>query len=300
MYYLTYILFYAISLLPFRVLYLISDILYVILYRIAKYRLQVVRENLRNSLPEKTVHELLHIEDAYYHNLCDSIVETVKLLSINATELDKRIQCNWTELEKMKQSGKSAIVMISHQFNWEWATVLTRRYTRTYTDFAGLYMPLTSKVFDRLFLKLRTRHDVSMVKVQDMKTELGRRQKTQHLWGIIADQNPSDPKRVSWNDFLLRKTAFYKGPEFIAKRYDTIVFFGEAIKVKRGYYELKIRTAFEHPRDTKEGEITETYVRFLEQNIKSRPTNWVWSHRRWKHVFPHSQLTEIPPASRTK
>jgi KDO2-lipid IV(A) lauroyltransferase len=115
-------------------------------------------------------------------------------------------------------------------------------------------------------------------------------QNEKSLWGFIADQNPSDPKRVSWNDFFHRKTAFSKGAEFVARRYNNLVFFGELIKIKRGYYRINMKLAFEQPKETKDGEITEAYVRFLEDSIKRQPENWVWSHRRWKHVFPEQAI----------
>ena len=102
------------------------------------------------------------------------------------------------------------------------------------------------------------------------------------------------------NDFLNQKTAFFKGPEFVARRYNNIVFFGEIIKLRRGYYEIKLKLAFDNPRETKEGEITEAYVRHLEDSIKRQPENWVWSHRRWKHIYPHPTVAELLPASRTK
>ena len=137
---------------------------------------------------------------------------------------------------------------------------------------------------------------MKLVRVQDMQKEVADIQDQHTLWGFIADQNPSDPKRVSWNDFMDRKTAFFKGPEFIARRYDNIVYFGEFIKLRRGYYQIKMKLAFEHPKETREGEITEAYVRFLEDSIKRQPENWVWSHRRWKHIYP-AKNSSHPPSS---
>jgi KDO2-lipid IV(A) lauroyltransferase len=128
---------------------------------------------------------------------------------------------------------------------------------------------------------------MKLIPVQQMQNEVAKTQNQEVLWGFIADQNPSDPKRVAWNDFFHRKTAFFKGPEFIARRYNNLVYFGEIIKIKRGQYEIKMKLAFEHPNQTKEGEITEAYVRHLEESIKRQPDNWVWSHRRWKHIYPN-------------
>lgn len=245
--------------------------------------MNVTMQNLSTSFPEKSQEELQNIAKKYYKNLCDSIVETVKLITISKDELYKRVKCNWEIFELMTIQDRNGQAYMSHQFNWEWSTVLCnwnvpRRFT-------GLYMPLTNKAFDKLYYTIRSRSGTRLIRVQDMQKEMSEVQKGKALWGFIADQNPSDPKRVSWNDFLNRKTAFFKGPEFVARRYNNIVYFGEIIKIKRGYYEIKMKLAFENPKDTKEGEITEAYVRHLEESIKRQPENWVWSHRRWKHSY---------------
>ena len=298
MYFILYFSLYLISLLPFWFLYLISDFLYLVLFHLLGYRKKVVYTNLTNSFPEKTASEIESITLKYYRNLCDSIVETIKLISISKEALDKRVTCNWEMFDLMTEQDRNGQGYMSHQFNWEWGTVLCN--WRAPRRFTGLYMPLTNEAFDRLYLKIRGRSGTKLIKVQDMQKEMAEIQNQKTLWGFIADQNPSDPKRVSWNDFLNQKTAFFKGPEFVARRYNNIVFFGEIIKLRRGYYEIKLKLAFDNPRETKEGEITEAYVRHLEDSIKRQPENWVWSHRRWKHIYPHPTVAELLPASRTK
>jgi len=284
-YYILLLIFYPVSLLPLRALYVVSDMLFLFLFYVLKYRLDVTMQNLRLSFPEKSETELKLIAKKYYKNLCDSILETIKLFSISKNELDKRIKCNWEQFDMMTEQNRNGQAYMSHQFNWEWATVLCN--WRAPRRFTGLYMPLTNGAFDKLYLKLRGRSGTRLIKVQDMQKEMASVQNEKILWGFIADQNPSDPKRVSWNDFMNRKTAFFKGPEFVARRYNNLVYFGEIVKIKRGYYEIKLKLAFDNPRNTKEGEITESYVRHLEQSIKRQPENWVWSHRRWKHQYAH-------------
>jgi len=298
MYYPLYGILYLISLLPFRVLYALADLLYVILFHWIGYRRKVVDDNLRQSFPEKSTEELDDITRKYYRNLCDSIVETIKLISISREELDRRVSCNWEAFDQMTVQNRNGQGYMSHQFNWEWGTVSCNWHSPR--RFTGLYMPLSNSAFDRLYRTIRGRSGTRLIRVQDMQKEMASVQQAESLWGFIADQNPSDPKRVSWNDFLNRKTAFFKGPEFIARRYNNIVWFGEIIKIKRGYYRIHMKLAFEQPRETKEGVITEAYVRHLEDSIKRQPENWVWSHRRWKHVYPHQVNSEILPASRTK
>lgn len=286
MYYLLYGILYLISLFPLRILYLLADALYFILYKVFKYRVLVVRKNLNDSFPEKNDVEKLLIEKKYYQNLCDSIVETIKMFSISKNALDKRIQCNWEAFDKMTLEDRNGQAFMSHQFNWEWSTLICNWHSPR--RFTGIYLPLTNTAFDKIFHKIRSRAGMKLIPVQKMQHEIAKTQNEEILWGFIADQNPSDPKRVSWNDFFHRKTAFFKGPEFVARRYNNIVYFGEIIKIKRGYYEIKMKLAFENPKATNEGEITEAYVRHLEDSIKRQPENWVWSHRRWKHIYKNS------------
>lgn len=281
---LTYALLFCISLLPMGILYALSDALFFLLCRVVKYRVAVIDENLKLSFPEKPDHEREQIKINYYKNLCDSVVETIKLITISKKELSRRMSCNWEAFELMTQQNKNGQAYMSHQFNWEWATVLCNWHAPR--RFTGLYMPLTNKIFDKIYYKIRSRSGTDLIRVQDSQKEMPRVQQSKILWGFIADQNPSDPKRVSWNLFLNRQTAFFKGPEFIARRYNNLVYFGEIIKTKRGYYHIEIKLAFNNPQDTKEGVITEAYVRYLEDSIKRRPENWVWSHRRWKHKHP--------------
>jgi Kdo2-lipid IVA lauroyltransferase/acyltransferase len=286
MYYLLFGILYIFSLLPFRLLYIISDVLYLIIWKVFRYRKKVTLENLTLSFPEKTQAEIVVIMNAYYRNLCDSIVETVKLISISESNLLKRIKCNWEIFDLMNMENRNGQGYMSHQFNWEMATVACN--WRAPRRFTGIYLPLTNQAFDRLYRYIRGRSGTRLVRVQDMQKEMTNIQQSETLWGFIADQNPSDPKRVSWNTFFNRTTAFFKGPEFVARRYNNIVYFGEIIKLKRGYYEIKMKLAFENPRETSDGEITEAYVRYLEESIKRQPANWVWSHRRWKHTPPKS------------
>lgn len=241
--------------------------------------------NLRLSFPDKQSEELELIAKKYYKNLCDSIVETIKLLSISKSELSRRMVCNWDIFEQMTIQNRNAQGYMSHQFNWEWGTVICNWYSPR--RFNGLYLPLTSRVMDKIMYKLRSRSGTRLIEIDDMQKQMNDIQAQETLWGFIADQNPPVVRRASWHDFMNRKTAFFKAPEIVARRYNNLVYFGEIIKLKRGYYEIKLKLAFENPKETSDGEITEAYVRFLEDSIKRQPENWVWSHRRWKHEYPN-------------
>ena len=52
-----------------------SDFLYLLIYKVLGYRKKVVFENLKNAFPEKSATEIEKIANAYYHYLCDLLVE---------------------------------------------------------------------------------------------------------------------------------------------------------------------------------------------------------------------------------
>ena len=284
MYRFIYGIFYLISLLPFWVLYGISDFLYFVFYLLLGYRKNVVSENLSKSFPEKSKKERLHIEKKFYRNLCDSIVETIKMLSISEKELSKRFETNWEIVNNLGDTN--GVAFVSHQFNWEWGTLLTN--AKIDKQFVGPYLPLASDTFDKLITNMRSRFGTIGIPANKMARAIPKYQAENTLWGFVADQTPADTRRCAWEEFFNRKTAFAKGGELLTRRYNLPVFMGEMIKIKRGYYQCKLKLTFENPRETKDGEITAAYVRFLEDSIKRQPENWVWSHRRWKHVYQTS------------
>jgi Kdo2-lipid IVA lauroyltransferase/acyltransferase len=281
MYYILFGFLYLISLLPFVVLYAISNFMYFILYKILKYRIPVTRTNLAISFPQKSETERLKIEKQFYKNLCDSVVENIKLLSISKTTLNKRFECNWDLIAQTQATGRVTQAYLSHCFNWEYGTVAAN--WNVPSRFVGLYNPISNKAFDKLIFKIRSRSGGLFIDMNDMQKEMSSLQKQDICWGFVADQNPSEPRRSAWEHFLNRETAFFKGPELVARRYNNIVFFGQILRVKRGYFKCIAHLETDNPRDLPDGELTKRYVAFLEKCIMQQPDNWVWSHRRWKH-----------------
>jgi Kdo2-lipid IVA lauroyltransferase/acyltransferase len=282
MYYLVLALLYPLSLLPLNVLYLFSDFAYGLLYYVIGYRKQIVYDNLRQAFPEKTEEEILKIRKEFYKSFCDQWIETLKLLSISQKELNKRMQSNWEVLHQLNEEGRNAYVMLGHNFNWEWGNVAMQANAEQ--QFAGLYLPLESKVFDRLMQRIRTRNGGIMISMKAIKGGLQKIQNQRHIVGLIADQNPSVTEVAMWLPFMHREAPFFRGPEQMARRSKGAVVFAGISKLKRGYYYMDMKVIFPDASVTSQGEITRTYVQLLEQQLHKQPPNWLWSHRRWKHV----------------
>lgn len=283
MYYLYFISVYLFSLLPLRVLYLFSDGIYFIVYHLAGYRKNVVMQNLSQAFPEKTEKERMKIAAKFYRSLTDMIVETIKLMTISERRLQKRFTGDLGLLQELAAAEKGYQVHLGHFFNWEWANLYIK--TQVGLPFLVTYMPLSNPAGDRLFRYIRGRFQSILIPATDVQAAMKPWQDKPHISVLVADQNPGKRRRSYWYPFMHKMTAFYKGPELSARRYDLPVVFGEIKKVKRGHYHITLKLISMHPGAEKEGGVTETFTRLLEQSIREQPENWVWSHRRWKHVW---------------
>lgn len=274
------------ALLPFRVLYILSDILYFFVYKLAHYRLRVVRENLAKSFPEKNEKERLIIEKDFYQHFCDYFVETIKLLHISDKQIQKRMKFENVHLIKdmLRDNDNSALLFLGHYGNWEWVTSLNLLFDGGRITLGQIYRPLKNKAIDNLFLKIRSRFEsVGIPKNDTFRAIIRfRKQKKQVLIGFMADQTPSINNIHYWTQFLNQETPVFTGVERIAKQTGFAVFYLDIRKIKRGYYEGTIKLITATPQSEPEHSITEKYMREMEKSILVNPAYWLWTHKRWK------------------
>jgi KDO2-lipid IV(A) lauroyltransferase len=280
MYYLLLAIFYPISLLPFPALYLLSDLFYFLLYYVVSYRKKLVADSLKHAFPEKSSAELELIRKAFYRAFCDQWLETVKLLSISNNELNRRMKGNWEVFAQLDEAGKNTYALLGHTFNWEWANVICQLNAKQ--QFAGVYLPVTNKAFDRLLRRVRSRSGAWLISMH-AKKGMVKLQQVRYIVGLIADQNPSNLNNVYWTPFLNREAPFFKGPELLASRNKAAVVFAGIKKIKRGYYEVALEQVTEDASQHQPDTILKQYVAFMERQIKEQPENWMWTHRRWKN-----------------
>ena len=157
LFYIVLFVWYLLSLLPLSVLYVLSDILFVLAYYVLRYRRRLVRKNLMDSFPEKKKSDIIKIEKGFYLFLCDYIVESMKLLTMSKKDLQRRMVFKGTEtVDEIIQDGQSCAIYLGHYCNWEWITSLPLYVTKD-AQCGQIYHPLENKDFDRLFLRLRER-----------------------------------------------------------------------------------------------------------------------------------------------
>jgi KDO2-lipid IV(A) lauroyltransferase len=283
----------GLSYLPFSALYLVSSILCEFIFSGLKYRRKVVRENLKQSFPEKTDHELFIIERKFYQSLVDIFFECIKTYSLSDRKIRLRFQIENPELiEELFKEGRSIFLLGSHQFNWEWANhalSIASKY-----PLLGVFLPINNRYVDDLFLKIRSLRGQILIPASEFKKEFPKYSPQPTLSVLMGDQNPGDPNKAFWIPFLGREAPFHGGLERVARRQPVAVVYGEIIKIKRGFYRGKIHLVCKDSTQIQPGEITHRYVTLLDESIRRQPENWVWSHRRWRHQRPVAQQKSVP------
>lgn len=280
------------SALPFRILYMLSDFNYLLMYHVGRYRRKVVRENLEKSFPEKTEAERLQIERKFYRYLSDYMLEDLKLLHMSAEDLCQRMIYKNTEqyLELTEKYG-GIIVMIPHYANYEWLIGMGSVMKPGDVP-VQVYKPLKDKYLNELFKQIRSRFGGYNIPKHSTAREIIKlkREGKNMVVGLITDQWPSGDRY--WTTFMGQETAFLNGAERIAKIMNFPVFYCELTKTRRGYCEAEFKLMTEAPKETVEGEITDMFAHELEQTIRREPAYWLWSHKRWKFTKKECEQKE--------
>ncbi|MFY7839887.1 MAG: lysophospholipid acyltransferase family protein [Lacibacter sp.] len=283
MYYILYGFLKLLSLIPLRLLYLLSDFVYVLLFYVFGYRKKVVMNNLTIAFPEKKEEERKKIMKEFYHNFCDTFIEMIKLFSWNTEEIKRRFTCNIEVLNDLVGKEQSVQIVSGHYFNWEMANLGLGALSKM--PFVVVYMPIRNKVVNRIVYDLRSKTGVILVAATDFQNQVKEHLKKQYALILVGDQNPGNPGKAYWTNFFSKPAPFVRGPEKGARRNNTVVIYADYYKVKRGYYECRFEVITSDPNSFKEGELTRLIVNKIEHSIRQRPANYLWSHRRWKHQW---------------
>lgn len=291
---------YLVSLLPLRVLYVLSDALFPFLYYIIRYRRTTVRENLAGSFPEKTPAELRAIEKKHYHFFCDYVVETIKQFSISEKEMRRRIVFKGLDQAAaclLQSDSFFVFLYLGHYCNWEWVSSLVLRLPDEIGS-GQIYHPLRNQAFDRLFLRLRSRFGSENIKMNNTLRRVLelKRQKRKTMIGFISDQLPKWTGIHFFTPFLHRDTAVFTGAEQIGEKVGALYYMLEVERPCRGYYVCTLRPL--QAISTPEGRfgVTAAFTNELEKMIRRRPEYWLWTHKRWKRTKEeYMAMAELEP-----
>ena len=274
------------SLLPLSVLYMISDIiLYPLVYYIARYRLKVVRKNLRNSFPEKGKNELKSIEKKFYRHFADLIVEVVYGYRVTDEEMRKRVVFDNVELvENLASKTHGVIAYLGHMGNWEWLVDLNKRFVNPAMVEYNVYRQLKNPASDKMMLELRSKRGGECIEKKLLLRKLVALRRSEHPFvvGMLSDQKPSKRSSYAWTQFLNQETAFLDGSEVLAHKFGFSAVYAPIWSPKRGYYRIRFEQITDDPELMQPEEMTKRYAELLEQNICAQPEQWLWTHNRWK------------------
>lgn len=279
-----------VSILPFSILYKLSDVVYFIVYYVIQYRKKSVREQLKSTLSNYSAQELLVIEKKFYAHLCDLFLEMIKTMSISEKEITKRFRFTNVELLKdLELQKKSIAIMCSHYASYEWIISLNK-----FADFKGfaIYKKINNPYFDKLVRKIRFRFKAELITTSETITTIENNYINNILgiYGFASDQSPQLHSARHWQDFLGINVPVYTGAEMLAKRFDMNVVFLKTKKIKRGYYEASIEILAQNVKSIPDYEITDKFLKLVEKQILEAPEFYFWTHKRWKHAGKNPNL----------
>ncbi len=279
---LAYPLIWLISILPFRILYAVSDFVYVLVYHVIGYRKQTVRRNLAMAFPDYSAAKRLEIEKKSYRHLCDMFLEMVKTMGISDREMSKRFK--FTNLEVIHQAeaeGKSIAIMAAHYASYEWLITMNRQVS--FTGYA-IYKKIANKYFDKLVRKIRSKFGgVLITTKQTIPTiEQNAREGKRGIYGFAADQSPKASKIYHWGTFMGIDSPIITGAEMLAKRYDMNVIFLRVKKLARGHYSASFERPFQDVRTVPDYQVSDAFMSMVEEQIRKAPEYYLWTHKRWK------------------
>jgi KDO2-lipid IV(A) lauroyltransferase len=269
--------------LPFRFLYIFSDFAYLIVYYIIGYRKKTVRENLALALPHLSDAERLVIEKKSFQHLCDMFLEMIKTMTISKKEINNRfVFTNLEVYKKLEEQDKSIAMMLAHYASYEW--VISMNAYVTFNGYA-IYKKIANPYFDKLVRDIRSRFKAYLITTKETVPCIIKNKNNQQLsiYGFASDQSPKVSSAFHWQKFMGIEVPVHTGAEMLSKKYDMNVIFLKVKKVKRGYYEASFEILSENTQEVPNYEITDKFLKLVEQQIYEAPEYYLWTHKRWKH-----------------
>jgi KDO2-lipid IV(A) lauroyltransferase len=251
---------------------------------VVRFRVSVVRRNLRRCFPQMTDQQLQATVAQHYREMTEAGLEMFKLVDISADELRARVKLhNASAAVNELAAGHPVMVLSAHLGNWEW--LLQRMAIEFDVPFVVAYKPLRNARFDRQLQALRSRFGAHLVSAKGLIRHILRNRQP-HVVGMLADQMPvSSPSRL-WVEFFGQPTAFYPGPGEIAQRVGYSAFFLAMRRVSPSRYEVDVQPVAMAAESVDAREFTRRYAACVEAQLRRHPSDWAWGHRRWKLPAP--------------
>ncbi len=279
---LSYPLLWLISRLPYRLFYAFSDAVFLIVYYGIRYRRKTVYRNLTLTFPEKPEAEIHRIQKAFFHHMCDVFLEMVKTMGLSREAVKKRFKVTNIEVLQEIEKSKSILLVCAHYANWEWSVSINNDID---SQGYAVYQKISNPYFERLVTRMRNRwNSIPITQKETVKTVIRNEQNNiRAVYGMVSDQSPQVHPNQYWSAFMGITVPIFNGYEALARKLDLAVVFQKVTKTRRGYYTASYIPITLAGKNTGPGEITERFLRLVEEQIRERPELYLWTHRRWKH-----------------
>ncbi|TXF79069.1 lysophospholipid acyltransferase family protein [Chryseobacterium sp.] len=273
-----------ISHLPLKILYVFADLIFFFTFYVFGYRKKVVRENIRNSFPDKSEQDLQKIRKNFFINFSDYLVETVRSFSISQHELRVRVQhLNREVFEEAKEEKKNIILLAGHVFNWEWFNALAQIVPQEHCH--PVYRKVNNEFWENQIKKIRNSYGNEALEANDVIKHIFRNTNDGNsIYMFVADQTPHVDLVDFGLEFLHQRTPAFIGYDKLATRMDLVFVYCEMKKVKRGFYQVNYHRIYPDGEKFTQFEVVKKFHRQLENTIRKRPDNYLWSHRKWKNA----------------
>lgn len=281
-YVLSYPFLWCIAAMPFRLFYFFSDLIFILVFHLIRYRRNVVMENLNMAFPLKNNDEINKIEKEFYRHMCDLFLEAIKTMKISKEDLIERFKVVNIEVLNELEKERSILVLTAHYANWEWSSVVNLMFkTRGY----AVYQKIGNPYFDAWIKRIRSKWNTTLIRQQEMVRTVVRNQDdgVNALYAVVSDQSPQWHRAKYWRKFMGITVPVYDSPEILARKFGLAVVFGRISKLKRGYYQLEFIPIAADGSKTEKHEITDRFFELTEQCLIDAPPYYLWTHRRWKH-----------------
>ncbi|MBN1927035.1 MAG: lysophospholipid acyltransferase family protein [Prolixibacteraceae bacterium] len=266
---------------PLEFHYIVADLIYFFIYRVFAYRVDVVRENLHNSFPDKSKTELRNIEKKFYRGLGEIFVETLYFSFAPSDKILKHIDVDYTALNELIEKKRSVIFMAGHFSNWEYSFVLAKNVS---IQVYFVYKKLSNKAFDEFYKRFRSKFARPLEMNESFRQLMHDTNNNIPFASLlISDQRPLPHEIKHWVRFLNQDTPVLLGTEKLAIKTNSAILFLEIRKIKRGYYKVNLELLEEHPKKSENFDITTRFMKRLEQSVIKSPEQYLWTHKRWKY-----------------
>lgn len=287
-----------ISKLPLKVHYFNSGFISWLAGDVIKYRRKVVRDNLRQSFPEKSEKDIDILVGQFYDHFADIIVEAFwfggckdprRLREAHIMEI-----VNPELLSDLYENSPSIMTLYTHCGNWElYGGLESYNYTDVEFPFRAdnicvVYKEMSSQMWDEIM------RDNRLAPLKDKKGFSGyvesknlvryafTHKDSKILYNVNTDQRPyyTGSDAISVN-FMHRECRTMSAAAAIARKFGMSVVYLKMSIASRGHYLLEYIPICSNAKDMSVEEIMRKYYELLEAEITEQPFNYLWSHKRW-------------------